>query len=268
MTPDQFLSIMDNPNLISGIYNYCDRWCERCPKTDRCSVFLSTPKMDPKDFPDEDSFFKEVFQNLHDSFQLSMDLLQKSADEKGIDLIQNEVDTVPLSGRAEKEQIANANVRKAPISILSMDYLELSRTWLKNSSATLKDIEERLQRTALMDLPNRNPEKEAADIRDVLEVISYYNGQIYIKLIRAQEGRQEDDAWFEENEFPKDSDGSAKVALIGIDRSTNAWGELLHHLPQQEDTILPILSRLEKLRGQTETLFPNARAFIRPGFDD
>jgi hypothetical protein len=22
--------------FISGIYNYCDRWCERCPQTSRC----------------------------------------------------------------------------------------------------------------------------------------------------------------------------------------------------------------------------------------
>ena len=21
-----------NPDLISGIYNYCDRWCEKCEK--------------------------------------------------------------------------------------------------------------------------------------------------------------------------------------------------------------------------------------------
>ena len=25
--------------FIPGIYNYCDRWCERCPLTARCRVF-------------------------------------------------------------------------------------------------------------------------------------------------------------------------------------------------------------------------------------
>jgi len=28
-----------NPDFISGIYNYCDRWCERCVMTARCVVF-------------------------------------------------------------------------------------------------------------------------------------------------------------------------------------------------------------------------------------
>ncbi|KAA3623526.1 MAG: hypothetical protein DWQ02_24375 [Bacteroidetes bacterium] len=26
-------------NLISGIYNYCDRWCKRCAFTERWAVF-------------------------------------------------------------------------------------------------------------------------------------------------------------------------------------------------------------------------------------
>ena len=26
-------------NFIPGIFNYCDRWCERCPLTARCSVY-------------------------------------------------------------------------------------------------------------------------------------------------------------------------------------------------------------------------------------
>ena len=27
--------LTDNPDFIEGIYNYCDRWCERCPLTAR-----------------------------------------------------------------------------------------------------------------------------------------------------------------------------------------------------------------------------------------
>jgi len=25
-----------DPKYVKGIYNYCDRWCERCPFTSRC----------------------------------------------------------------------------------------------------------------------------------------------------------------------------------------------------------------------------------------
>ena len=29
---------MNTKHIISGIHNYCDRWCERCSFIDRCSL--------------------------------------------------------------------------------------------------------------------------------------------------------------------------------------------------------------------------------------
>ena len=28
---DKLKALTDNPEHIPGIYNYCDKWCERCP---------------------------------------------------------------------------------------------------------------------------------------------------------------------------------------------------------------------------------------------
>ena len=67
--------------------------------------------------------------------------------------------------------------------------------------------------------------------------------------------------------MPRDADGSAKVSLIGIDRSIGAWRALWQHFPEEEDAILPILVHLERLRRTVEAAFPDARAFFRPGFD-
>ena len=33
--------LANNPDLIPGIYNSCDRWCERCPLTSRCLVYAT-----------------------------------------------------------------------------------------------------------------------------------------------------------------------------------------------------------------------------------
>jgi hypothetical protein len=38
MNPKRFFRIVNNPRHIPSIFNYCDRWCERCPLTLRCSV--------------------------------------------------------------------------------------------------------------------------------------------------------------------------------------------------------------------------------------
>ena len=263
MKLNEFKSALDNPNLIPGIYNYCDRWCERCSMTARCSVFQTTPQLDPDDFANEEDFFKEVFKGVSDSFQLTMELLQESAEERGIDLDAIDVD----DDWKEKRERSKEEAQSSPMSILAMEYLDLGKKWLDTSEDALKTLQENLQSAALMGLADRNPEQEALALKDALEVIPYYLHQIYVKLMRAQEGREEDDAWFEENDFPKDSDGSAKVALIGIDSSIVAWSTLLQHLPQQEDDILPILSRLEHLRKLVETSFPAARGFKRPGLD-
>ncbi len=69
-------------------------------------------------------------------------------------------------------------------------------------------------------------------------------------------------------DLPRDSDGSAKIALIAIDRSLAAWARLREHFAAEHgDTILALLVQLERLRRAAETKFPDAREFRRPGFD-
>jgi len=40
-----------DPDCIPGIYNYCDRWCERCAFTSRCLTF----KQSKEKFGDPDT---------------------------------------------------------------------------------------------------------------------------------------------------------------------------------------------------------------------
>jgi hypothetical protein len=99
-----------------------------------------------------------------------------------------------------------------------------------------------------------------------VEVIRWYQHQIFVKLQRAIHSSQDEE--FEiENGFPKDSDGSAKVALIGMDRSISAWGKMVRYFPDQKENMLDVITHLDRLRRQTEKKFPDARAFMRPGFD-
>lgn len=77
-----------------------------------------------------------------------------------------------------------------------------------------------------------------------------------------------DDKIEEKDAIQTDSNGSAKVALIGIDRSIGAWGEMRNYLPDKDDRILTILLHLDRLRRKVEQFFPEAREFVRPGFDE
>ena len=71
-----------------GIYNYCDRWCERCNKTERCYLFYEQEKenaelikqgFDPNDM-------KVAFKTIEKSFQQTQELLEKISQADGIDL--------------------------------------------------------------------------------------------------------------------------------------------------------------------------------------
>ena len=109
---------------------------------------------------------------------------------------------------------------------------------------------------------------EVSDVEDAREVIQWYQYQIAVKTMRALSGRKEEiEEGPEIADFPKDSDGSAKVALIGIDRSIAAWRMMQMSLPDRIDSIVPLMLQLERLRLRLENGFPAARNFIRPGFD-
>jgi hypothetical protein len=89
---------------------------------------------------------------------------------------------------------------------------------------------------------------------------------IEAKLQRALHGKL--DELEEKYDFPKDSDGSAKISIIAIERSMNAWLKLYEAMPSSEDVALHSLSILSQLKQKSLEEFPNAMQFKRPGFDD
>jgi len=76
-----------------------------------------------------------------------------------------------------------------------------------------------------------------------------------------------DESEEELDEFPKDSEGSAKIALIAIDRSIAAWGTVYSHDALQNEKVLRYIAYLDRLREEVEKAFPRARSFVRPGFE-
>jgi hypothetical protein len=254
MDKDKLRRRSGDPRHIRGIYNYCDRWCERCPLTSRCLDFaleaeagLASEEMDFSN----DRFWHKMSASL----QLVYDLLHELAAEEGIDLDSLEAE--------EPEE------DKEPVHILipmSRRYLVMVDEWVGTLGPELEIIPAGLKKTSPW---RRVGETEPVDITirdEALEVVGWYQVFLPPKLARALSGRQEeDDPGLAD--LPKDSDGSAKIALIAMDRSLSAWGELSRQLPGQRGAIGKIAAYLTRLRAITEKEFPLARAFLRPGFD-
>jgi hypothetical protein len=104
------------------------------------------------------------------------------------------------------------------------------------------------------------------DSEDPCAVIGWFHLQIVVKIHRAIRGLAEDDP--DEGDRPADHDGSAKVALIGIDRSHAAWLDAVERGVTSDPEAAPFVADLVWLGEAVERVFPRARAFVRPGFDE
>jgi hypothetical protein len=108
--------------------------------------------------------------------------------------------------------------------------------------------------------------REGVSLEEAIDVIRWYQYFICAKVIRAVRGKIEEE---EErcDEFASDSDGSAKIALIAMDRSVAAWAIIRHYDIHGAERVLNIIAFLDHLRQAVEKAFSSARSFIRPGFD-
>ena len=94
-------------------------------------------------------------------------------------------------------------------------------------------------------------------------MIYWYNFFISAKITRAVTGLLENDEYSD-----YDMNGSAKIALVSIDKLIASWAIVLNENSELEDEILDILVNLAEIRKKTELSFPDARTFIRPGLDE
>jgi hypothetical protein len=251
---------------ITGIYNYCDRWCERCTFTSRCSVFENELEA-PQGTVNRDN--KAFWERLSENFSKAREVLQQAAEHYDIDLkaIAQEANDIDL-----KQKIIRQESREHPLGEISFLYSKRSMDWLKRQPGMLDKLEE-MKTELTMGVESIEAGKEKmAMIKDCLAIIKWYETFIHVKLMRALSGKvnsvDEQFVQIEDSPYGSDADGSAKIALIGIERSMNAWVKLFELLPQHEDEFLTVLGLLDKLKKLAVKEFPNAMKFRRPGFDD
>lgn len=253
--------LANDPNLISGIYNYCDRWCERCSFTSRCMVFAVSEQQ--FDDPAAHDLNSEAFwKGISETLRVTIEMLHELAQEQGIEL-----DSVDVEADMDEHQRIQETARNHECARAAAVYADMVDAWFDAAEDLFAEKEDELNLRVRLDVLGDDPHAEAARISDAVEIIRWYQYQIEVKLLRALQGAMEEWPAILED-YPKDSDGSAKVALIAMDRSIAAWGELYQHFPDRQDDVLDLLVHLDRLRRRTEQEFPAARAFVRPGFDD
>jgi len=227
MDKTQLDDLAENPAFISGIYNYCDRWCERCAFTSRCLLY-ATEQADPDaDDPELRDITNEKFwRKLHDIFADTSRIISESAAEMGIDL-----DSIDVSEEMAEHDREMEAAEQDELSQTARHYADTVDDWFRKEFVTENDL-----------TTGADPNSEYPGVRDAAEIIQWYQFFIAVKLTRAlnrpvwiEEDPDDEDVLSpdflpaeEDDEFDDDavvarsdrmdSNGSAKVALVTIDR--------------------------------------------------
>ena len=195
------------------------------------------------------------------------------AQEAGIDLETLEAE----AAQADREQQRH-DAKQHELSLSARRYAEMVERWFGEEFAVEQNVHDDTTGKS------KNSEEDI-DVSEAIEVIRWYQFFVAAKVFRALmardrpvieeltsddifSGAELDDGEAFIEAVGNDADGSAKIALIAIDRSSSAWRVLQSSLPEKADSIVPMLLELERLRRATEQTFPEARDFIRPGFDE
>lgn len=257
MDPDDFRRLARNPNFIPGIFDYCDRWCERCPFTGRCMSYAMERETDAAAGGPPTSS-AEFWKRFESSIALAREMAAELANEQGITFSAEE-----LAESAREQNERHRDAGSHPLAQAASAYAGMADEWFASGRDALRSKEEEILTQARLGVEQFRD--EVASLTDAVEIVRWYQPQIYVKLMRALEGNRSLEA---ASDPAGDSDGSAKVALIGMDRSISGWLRLKEFFPERADGILTMLLHLDRLRRATESEFPKARSFIRPGFDD
>ncbi len=246
MDRDRLKKLAGEKRFIPGIYNYCDRWCERCPQTSRCLNF-SISEEEFSD-PETQDIRNEAFWNkLSGILGETLELLRESAKKWGVEL-----ETLDSTDDIENRKAKDEATENHLLCRAAKSYTKMVEDWFRERETLFFEIA---------------AAREGVSLEDAIEVIRWYQYFICAKVMRAVRGRIEEE---EEgcDEFPSDSDGSAKIALIAIDRSIAAWAVIQHYITDYDKEVIDVIHFLDGLRQAAEETFPNARSFVRPGFDE
>jgi hypothetical protein len=236
---DRLVARAQNPRLIPGIYNYCDGRCPRCPFAERCLTFLDNQELKAAG-DDEDATLAEA---IGASLQRTIEMLAEMARREGIDLSDLGTGTEATDVEADFERHQHD-----PLVLRAHEYGHLAWRITKGIEPIVAARGDPM-------------------VVEAVETINWFSSMISSKLYRAVSGLAE--GWETHDQVQTDFNGSAKIALVGIDASRRGWGVLMDAGKATADGVpAQAVKMLDELDAAVRDRFPSAMAFVRPGFDE
>lgn len=226
--------------FIPSIYNYCDGWCERCPFKKRCFYYHH----EIGNIKHHELTKEEFLDSMRCILEKTRYFINKEIGKRGIELKNLDDDSY--------KQIQE-EIKEHPLVKDGQKYSLIVSQWIYDNRDYIKQKMDR-----------RNIKQSEQQLFNDVQVIHWDHTMIPAKISRAIHGLID-----KEDSFAvEDANGSAKVALILVERSLEAWENLQAAFHEKEVEIFGITNQLSKLRNEILEDFPNAPEFHRPGFDD
>lgn len=241
---------------IAGIYNYCDRWCERCSMTDRCFLYSQetrAKRANRKHREDPDDL-EIVLKDVESSLSKTMKLIAEKAEEEGIDLEEG-------IEEAQEEIQSDRNFCSGhPLHEKAFRLAKQSHAFLERLAGEIQSEQCRAC-----------PENELTSVQDCFEVLSWYHMQQAVKIDRSLRGLRHAGGTSDRDHQDTvlyDANGSAKVAYLALVRMLDAYTRLHEWNSSWNSHLMPLIQTICEIMDGMDQEFPGYQNFKRPGFDD
>lgn len=232
---------------IESVSNYCHRWCERCPFTDRCGLIAHEREFMPKEMQQEIIPLPNAFPAMSGHFS---DFLRRLDGQ-----LQSFGSSLADIGYGVGEEVPQpSGLHSSAQSKLAMDV----------AVGAMKDLRETSWMPNIYDGADfRNPGVQAA------KEFSWYSIMIGPKFRRCLPNEDPIMGQDVTNSFNLDAARTARLTHLIFARTIAAITVLLEQYgqPAWED-LRPTLEGSLQLLAALRTMFPGAYEHRRPGFDD
>lgn len=226
-----------NTDRIEFISSYCDRWCERCRFTERCSTYAIEAAV---------GMTGDVAAGLELATGTPRPAGARGTEPDEAETFTFDISDADLAQARRHEERRRTRVGAHPLAETANAYTMRAMEWLKQHRDRLEGDGDPV-------------------LQEALRVVGWDAFFISAKLYRALSGRDRHREYGGDDQVQNDWNGSAKIALISIERSEAAW-RVIGGAGVAAAGVL--VDSLGALRQHALQEFPRAMAFVRPGFDE
>jgi hypothetical protein len=263
----------DAQGFIPGVYNHCDRRCERCRFVRQCRVGA----VDVDDVGEaEDAIGSEGPEDLRERLVRLMNMPPLEADdqdedeEEGMELDLDPADLEPTAEEITEQERARQALEAHPLSTMGLAYMDLVDEWMepREEMLTAKGILVHRHQELSVAAALRTP--ELLVLSEALDEIGWFKAMLHVKCQRAVSGKLEDTGWMaamDMDPLQSDWNGTAKLCKEIVQRCTAAWELVSELMPGEADGLVAMLELLRRISEELHKEFPDTDRFIRPGWD-